>query len=270
MSNPSLSPDGRRVALQRTTDGNVDIWIIDLERGLPNRLTTHPGVESLPLWSPDGSRLAISQTTMAGGPATIAINRPSELTSLGIKGVGGTPILCDWSRDGRYIMFKAESDDNGAYNLWALPLDGERTPMPIADGPFDERDGQFSPDGRWVAFESDESGTSEIYVQPFPGPGRRERVSTNGGTQVRWRDDGRELFYVAVDENLMAVPIATNPLSIQTPVKLFTTSLAPVRAISRQQYVVARDGQRFLMVHFEPAPFPPVTLLWNWRGFASR
>ena len=271
VSNPSLSPDGRQVAVQRTTDGNVDIWIIDLQRNAPTRLTNHPAVEGLPVWSPDGSRIALGQSVIPGGPAVFAVDRPSQLTPLGIRGIRAS-ILCDWSRDGRYVMFKAANEENGAYDLWVLPLDGDRKPFAIADAAFDERDGQFSPDGRLVAFESDESGTPEIYVQPFPGPGRRERVSTNGGTQVRWRDDGRELFFIAQDENLMAVPIANagTSLSIGSAAKLFTTSLAPVRAISRQQYVVSRGGQRFLMVHSPRAPVPPVTLLLNWQGVAAR
>jgi Tol biopolymer transport system component len=272
LSNPSLSPDGRHVAVQRTTDGNVDVWIIDLQRNTSDRLTSHAAVESLPLWSPDGLRIALGQSAVPGGPGVLAIDRPSQFTPLGIKGIRAASILCDWSRDGRHVMFKAASEDSGAYDLWVLTLDGDRKQWAIADAAFDERDGQFSPDGRWVAFESDESGAPEIYVQPFPGPGRRVRVSTNGGSQVRWRDDGRELFYVAPDETLMAVSIATSGSapSIQPPVKLFATNLAPVRAISRQQYVVSRDGQRFLMVHSPPAPVPPVTLFLNWRGFANR
>ena len=272
VSNPWLSPDGNQVAVQRTADGNVDIWIIDLQRNMSTRLTHDPAVESLPIWSPEGSRIALGQSVIPGGPAVLAVDRPSQLTPLGIKGIRGASILCDWSRDGRHVMFKAANEENGAYDLWVLPLDGDRQPLAIADAAFDERDGQFSPDGRWVAFESDESGRPEIYVQPFPGPGRRERVSTNGGTQVRWRDDGRELFFIAQDESLMAVPIANlgTSLTIGSATKLFATSLAPVRAISRQQYVVARAGQRFLMVHSPQAPVPPITLLLNWRGVAGR
>ena len=273
VSNPSLSPDGRQLAVQRTTGGNVDIWIIDLERNLSNRLTSHPAVESLPLWSPDGAQLAIGQSVTDGGPAVLRLDRPSELTSLGITGVPGTKILTDWSRDGRFMMFKVANQENGANDLWAMTLDGERKSFPIANAGFDERDGQFAPDGHWVAFESDESGVPEIYVQRFPDPGQRRRVSTNGGTQVRWRADGLELYYIGPDEGLMAVPIVRrgDDISIGTPARLFTLSLAPVRAISRQQYVASDDGQRFLAVESRGAPVPPVTLLLNWRGaVASR
>src|SRR5206468_964959 len=95
----------------------------------------------------------------------------------------------------------------GVADLWALPLKGDRTPLPVARTRYDERDGQFSPDTRWVAFHSDETGRPEIYVQPFPGPGEKVRVSVDGGTQVRWRADGKELFYIAPDNQLMSVPI---------------------------------------------------------------
>ena len=203
----------------------------------------------------------------------LPVDRPSDITSLGIADVPGAKILTDWSRDGRFIMFKAVSEQNGANDLWAIPLDGDRKSFPIATAAFDERDGQFSPDGQCVAFESDESGVSEIYVQAFPGPGRRARISTDGGSQVRWRADGREIYYLRLDETLMAVPIecrGSEIPTIGTAAKLFVLTLAPVRAISRQQYVVSNDGQRFLAVESAPALLPPVTLLLNWKGLAQR
>ena len=271
MSNPSLSPDGRYVALQRTTNGNIDIWIIDLQRNAPSRLTEHPEVESLPLWSPDGTRIALGQTVIPGGPGVIPVDRPSEITPLGIES-GGGQILTDWSSDGNYLMFKAADAETGANDLWVMPLKGDRKPFAVASGSFDERDGQFSPNGRWIAFESDESGTPEIYVQPFQRPGRRIPVSTGGGTQVRWRADGRELFYVDPNDNFIAVSItdADGGVSIGAATKLFSATIAPVRVISRQQYVVSRDGQRFLVVNSDAAPVPPVMLLLNWRGGTER
>ena len=272
LSNPSLSLDDRQLAVQRTTAGNVDIWIIDLQRNASTRLTSNPAVESLPIWSPDGTRIALAQTVLDGGPGVLRVDRPSELATLGITDPPGAKILTDWSRDGRFIMFKVVNEQNGGNDLWATPFEGDRKAVPIANAASDERDGQFSPDGRWVAFESDESGAGEIYVQPFPGPGRRVAVSSGGGSQVRWRADGRELYYLRPDESLMAVPVAatTNELSIGSPVKLFDMALAPVRTISRQQYVVSNDGQRFLALESRVAPVPPVTLLLNWKPRVER
>ena len=153
-----------------------------------------------------------------------------------------------------------------------MPVSSEPAPIPIVRTPADERDGQFSPDGKWVAYESDESGRSEIYVQPFPGPAAKTRVSTGGATQVRWRPDGTELFYVAPSGDLMAVAVKLSgaQVTLGAPAVLFRTHFAPVRSISRQQYVVARDGQRFLIVTVAENASPPITLVLNWKPPAAR
>jgi hypothetical protein len=142
----------------------------------------------------------------------------------------------------------------------------------VAQGPYDERDGQFSPDGKWVAYETDESGRRSIYLQPFPGSTGKRLVSTGGGSQPRWRRDGRELFYIAPDGYLMAVPMgeAAGPSGIGIPVRLFKARLAPFSVISRQQYAVSRDGQRFLIVAGDDAPVPPITLILNWKPPTQR
>jgi hypothetical protein len=166
------------------------------------------------------------------------------------------------------ILYKQFDPITGATDLWAIPTEGGRVPMPVANTPSAERDGQFSPDSKWIAYESDESGAAEVYIQPFPGPGPKVRVSTNGGAQVRWRRDGKELFYIAPDESLMAVPIDSvrGAPSVRTPMTLFQTRIAPTRTISRQQYVVAPDGQRFLIAITDEPPASPITLIVNWKG----
>jgi Tol biopolymer transport system component len=111
----------------------------------------------------------------------------------------------DWSPDGRFLLYRSPGKTTG-FDLWAFPFDGDQKPFPIVQTSFEERDGQFSPDGKWIAYQSNESGRVEIYVQPFP-QGKREQISTGGGAQVRWRTDGKELFYIALDGRLMAVPI---------------------------------------------------------------
>jgi Tol biopolymer transport system component len=176
-------------------------------------------------------------------------------------------VVCDWSADGQFLLYKQFDDQSGTTDLWALPMQGNKTPFPVAQGPADERDGQISADGKWVAYDSDESGRPAIYIQPFPERGEKQRVSTAGGSQPRWRSDGRELFYVAPDGYLMAVPMgnAAGSSSVGTPVRLFKTRLAPVSAISRQQYAVATEGQRFLMIATDDVPTPPITLILNWK-----
>jgi len=146
-------------------------------------------------------------------------------------------------------------------------MQGNRTPFPVAQGPSDEREGQISPDGRSIAYDSDESGRPAIYVQPFPDHGEKNRVSTPDGSQPRWRSDGKELFYIAPDGYLMAVPMGAEagPSGVGKPVRLFKTRLAPFSAISRQQYSVSKDGKRFLMIANDDVPTPPISLILNWK-----
>ena len=270
VSNPSLSPDGRQLLVQRSVEQNVDLWLLDLERSVFTRLTFDPEIDSMPLWSSDGRRLVFSSVRSSG--AHLWVKRldgtgPDE--DLGMPSSGGVKIACDWSSDGRFILYKQFDEATSTTDLWVMPMDGPgpRSPLPVVRTPYDERDGQFSPDGKWIAFESDESGQPEIYLQPFPGPGRKVRLSAAGGSQVRWQRDGKEVFYIGADNALTAVPlnIADGRPEVGTPVPLFKTHVAPIQAISRQQYVVAPDGQRFLIVTSEEAPTQPITLILNWK-----
>ena len=150
-------------------------------------------------------------------------------------------------------------------------MDGNRKPFPVIQTDFDERDGQFSPDGKWIASESNESGRFEIYVQPFPGPGGKWQMSTNGGAQVRWRPNGKELFYIGLDGRLMAAPfrLGSNGQAVEpgTPASLFATRIpgGPLQAGFKQQYVVSPDGQRFLINSLMAATASPITLILNWK-----
>jgi hypothetical protein len=155
-------------------------------------------------------------------------------------------------------------------DLWALPLGGDRKPFPVVETPFNVTGGQFSPDGRWIAYQSDESGQWQVYVRQFPGPGGQRQVSTAGGGQPRWRRNGKELFYIGADSTLMAVPISLpsggQTLDVGTPVALFPTRLAG-RDQSRQQYVVAADGLRFLMnVVADEENASSITIVQNWTA----
>jgi Tol biopolymer transport system component len=265
---PSLSRDEHQVALHRSVNGNVDIWLLDVSRGILNRFTDNQAADIYPQWSPDGDFIAFSsfrkgvfdlyrQSTTTGGG-------PDLLLSSGMN-----KNVTDWSRDGRFLLYMGSDLKNGT-DIWALPLEGDQKPFPVAQTSFEERDGQFSPDSRWIAYRSNESGRFEIYVQPFPGPGHKERISTNGGAQVRWRRDGTELFDVALDGRLMAVPIRVAPdgrdLKPREPVALFATRIGPpIQGASECEYVVSSDGQRFLMNTLTSEAAPSIGVILNWR-----
>jgi Tol biopolymer transport system component len=242
----TMSPDGRRVALHRTVNGNQDIWWMDVERNLLSRRTFDATLDDFPIWSPDGSRIVFSSNpsgtlNLYEKPATGAGREELLLATPQLK------VALDWSSNGRFLLYRSLDPKTG-YDIWALPLDGDRTPFPFVRTDFDERDGQFSRDGQWVAYQSNESGRFEIYILPFPGPGVRERISTDGGAQMRWRRDDRELFYIALDGRLMAVPIRlaskSQVVEAERPIPLFTTRVGgAVQGVSRQQYVVSADGR---------------------------
>lgn len=250
---PSMSPDGRRVALLRTISGNNDVWVLELTRGVLGRFTTDLGSDNYPIWAPDGTRLVFaSNRNRADGAfdlyqkSTVAAGTEERLLA-----TGETKIPTDWSSDGRFLLYRSLSPTTG-YDIWALPMFGDRKPFPVVQTSFEERDAQFSSDGKWIAYQSNESGRVEIYVQPFPGPGTKTQISTMGGAQVRWRRDGKELFYVALDGRLMVVPIEFPPNSqaveADRPVALFATRIGgAVQGFDKQEYIVSHDGQRFLM-----------------------
>jgi Tol biopolymer transport system component len=175
---------------------------------------------------------------------------------------------CDTSPDGRYIVYQRMNPKTG-WDIWALPRETKSAPMPLIQTDADERSARLSPDGRWIAFVSNNSGVSEIYVQPFPGPGRRIKVSTKGGDEPQWRADGAELFYMALDGNLTATPIKaanSDSLDIGTPTPLFgaQTGLI-VRPIIAGDYIASPDGQRFLINRLlRDAGGTPVRIVLNW------
>jgi len=262
---PTLSPDGRRVVLYRTIAGNADIWILETSRAVFTRFTSDTTNEINPIWSPDGESIVFSanhkgvfdlfrQPTSGTGPAQLLFADATNKLPL------------DWSPDGRFLLYRSLVAETG-YDLWAWSSDKV---IPVAKSMFAEREGQFSPDGRWVAYQSDQSGRFEIYVQPFPEATSKIQISSNGGAQVRWARNGKELFFVALDGGLMAVPIVKQSnavLETGIPVALFVTHIGgAVAGPQKQQYVVSADGQRFLMnTVVEDAP-SPISLVLNWKG----
>ncbi|MGH9148638.1 MAG: protein kinase domain-containing protein, partial [Vicinamibacterales bacterium] len=240
----NLSPDGRRIVMDRTVSGNVDIWVTDLQRGTSSRFTSEATIDAYPVWSPDGNRIAFG--SIRGGsnnlfwrPATGGEVDQVVLTTPESKAP------TDWSRDGRFLLFRSSSSKTG-FDVWAIPLDGDGkpgTPFPVVQTSFEEKDAQFSPDGRWIAYESNESDRSEIYVQRFPKPEGKVRISTAGGAQVRWVGGGRELFYMSLDSRLMVVPVRFAPdgrtIDVEAAMPLFLTRVGgALQGSAKQQYMV--------------------------------
>jgi serine/threonine protein kinase len=256
---PSMSHDGRYVALYRHI-GKWAVWLMDLERGVVTRLTLGAGDQVNPVWSPDGRRIVY---LWRGKGA-------SDLYQKSMDGSGTEePLLVsdedksptDWSADGRYVLYQNTGRNTGN-DLWALPMQGDRKPFPVVQTTFEERDGQFSPDGRWVAYESNRSGRVEVYIQPFPGPGPSTPVSSSGGSQVRWRRDGGEIFYIAPDHRLMAVSVSHSPkegpITLGKPAALFS--------IGADNYMVSADGQKFLLNAHLSEPPAPIGVILNWKA----
>jgi len=262
IANPSLSPDGNRLTFSRVVGGNWDIWLIDMQ-GAVSKLTSALSLDFNPVWSPDGRQIfyqsnnasIYSRSVTEGTPEQPLLSEPTMIYPSAVS-PNGSVLL--------YTRATGPSTD-----LWYVSLGADRTPHPFVQTAFAERDGQFSPDGKWVAYQSNEAGHYEIYLQPFPGPGDRIQVSAGGGQQVRWARNGSELFYIAADQRLTSVAVtfgARGAPVLGTPLPLFRTEFDS-SFLTRQQYVVSPDGQRFLMNAATDAIDPPsITLILNWKG----
>ena len=249
----SLSRDGKRVAIERRDSGNADIWVIDLSRGTTTRVTTDAGDDTRAVLSPDGGRVAF---TRAGSMYQKSASGAGDEERLG---EGET---VDWSPDGRFLCFQKNGD------LWALPLFGERTPILIAGGTFTERRGRFSPDGKWIAFESNVSGRYEIYLQSFPPTSdHMQIVSVDGGDSPYWRGDGGELVFRAPDNRIMAVDITPGP----TPAPSVPRVLLQLPAdAGNGRFVAMPDGQRFLVPLELGRVRPQIMITLNWLETLDR
>jgi dipeptidyl aminopeptidase/acylaminoacyl peptidase len=261
---PRLSRDGSRLAVARwdqdTTIG--DIWLFDLSRNLGSRFSLSPSDETLAIWSPDGQRVIFSSSREGVNELFQArADRAGSEEPLLKTGTWKAP--GDVSPDGQHLLY--ETLVNGMVSLWILPLSGSRDPKPFSAGQFSNYAGQFSPNGRWVAYCSNESGRPEVYVGAFPGPGGKWQVSTAGGGMPLWRADGRELFYYGTDGSMMAVDVTTEPVfEARAPRTLFKVRLS---APPDRQYDVSPDGKRFL-VNLVAGSADPIqaTVVLNWAA----
>ena len=275
--NLELSPDRKHavVASRDRVGQSSDLWVVDLERGLRTRLTFGEGGKEHAVWSPDGARVVFDATR----GETFG---PTDLYTRASNGIGDDELLLkddrtkmpsSWSPDGRFLMFATSPPAVSLFNfdLWVLPMSGDRKPVPFLQTPFNEYDGHFSPDGKWVAYVSDESGRFEIYVLPFMGNGGKTQISTAGGFLPRWRDDGKELYYVNRDQRLVAVSVTAtaNGLDVGASRQLFQM---PNTIVSRSNYDVTADGQRILLNAYtvDSAVVPPLTMIVNWTAALRR
>jgi Tol biopolymer transport system component len=254
-----LSPNGDRVAF--SIQGNVtDVWIMDLARGVRSRMTFGPVGNSNPVWSPDGKWIAYDALTRQGD---VINRRPAEggaEEQLLPEGKSPSVAPRDWSRDGKYLLY--ESGAVGArQEIWALPLFGDRKQFQVVpSGAFYNNYPQLSRDGRWLVYQSNESGRAEVYVVPFrAGPGKW-RVSTSGGTLPHWRGDGKEIFYLSLDGVLTAVPVIANTNRLQLG------ATEPLFRVPANTYDVSPDGHKFLLNVVGDQNTKPITLVVNWAA----
>ena len=270
-SSPRLSPDQKSVVVAMTDAATAqpDLWVLGLARGTTSRLTSDPATDWFPVWSADGGRLlfgsnrsgatAIFQKAVGGGQ--------EEPAAEGVVSAANATYPSDMSGDGRFLL-SVQSTPRG-YDLGVLTLAGERKSSTFLGTPFNEVQGRFSPNTRWVAYASDESGRFEVYVRPFPAASGQTPISIAGGMQPEWRRDGKELFYISADGKLTAVPVTTDgaTFSAGTPHALFDVEVPEPNPPYPTDYAVTADGQRFLVNTVVDQPTrPALTVILNWTA----
>jgi predicted Ser/Thr protein kinase/dipeptidyl aminopeptidase/acylaminoacyl peptidase len=259
-----IAPDGKRVGASLTDpNGRYDVWRIDFRGGAPSRLT-FDGNGYDPVWSPDGRSIAYSSLGSAFHAEANGTSRGKGITS------SGPVYVNDWSPDGRYWLC-SESSAQTQFDLMIIPTGGDGKSQPYLKTPYNELEGQFSPDGKWIAYTSDESGRNEVYVRSFPENNAKFPVSNGGGRLARWRQDGKELFYRALDGRLMAASVraASQGLEFSTPVALIST-MEPA-GVFVYPYDISPDGQRILAL--TPASTEagsPLTVIVNWQAVLKK
>jgi eukaryotic-like serine/threonine-protein kinase len=257
----AIAPDGKTVAAERIDPrtGMGGVWTIDVARSVASRVSNGSTWDLAPVWSPGSDRLAYS-TANQPGTAEFVVARPdgSSLKTVSAK-LGPITTATDWSPDGKTLVVNSNTDVMG------VPLEGDGPPTPLVQTPFNEGFGKISPDGRFIAYASNESGRPEIFVRPLSGSAGRVRVSHNGGMQPRWRGDGKELYFVSETGRIMASMITISPaLEVGVPVDL---SIETERDLVGARYVydVTDLGRRFLVVRKAASQsLPPITVLLNW------
>jgi eukaryotic-like serine/threonine-protein kinase len=259
----ALSPDGALLAMgiADPRSNNNDLWIRDLARGVTSRFTFDPGDDNDPLWSPGGDRVVFT-SDRKGVPSLFEKTASGTGAETELWSCGDTLFASDWSRDGRFIAVNRIAAKTGV-DIWIFPTDGRSKPFPFIQSPFTDVLPSFSPDGRYVAYTSNETGRGEVYVRQFPGPGGKWQVSANGGGESHWSADGKSIYYLAAGK-MMAAPVQTDgSFSAGVPQPLFTATVQP--GPRRNKFIVTRDGQKFLLLSpVGREQVAPMTVVLHW------
>jgi len=264
----ALAPEQTRaVVVQGTTRSTADqdLWLVDVPSGRSSRLTFDARLEAWPVWADDGKRIVFAAGGAIGSLFEQSISGDQRERLLLESPQHKVPTSV--SRDGRFLLYTSETIGSTRGDIWVLPLTGDRTPYPLIRRAFDQEQAQFSPDGRWVAYVSNESGRHEVLVRPFApandpeNAGESVTVSKSGGTAPRWREDGKELFFITPERAITSVPVSVRPvLSVGSPTTLFR---APGIATD---WAVAADGSRFLVIAPEAGTTSTyLSLIFNWQ-----
>jgi serine/threonine protein kinase len=270
---PFFSGDEKRIVFEINSSSNIaDLWTMDLAGGNMSRLTFDPLDDETAIWSPDGERIVWASNRFGA----------YDLFEKAASGAGKDELLLkssttkfpnDWSLDGKFILYE-NTDPKNKHDLWVFQMFGARNPVPYLQTEFNEAHARFSPDGRWVAYASDESGRAEVYVQSFPATGGKWQISSGGGDQPLWRRDGKELFYVEAGGKLMAAEIHQSASTFQAgvPIPLFGLRVPPIGLTgTRNHYAVTSDGQRFLVNRsMGDAASLPITVVLNWTSLLKK
>ena len=262
---PRLSPDNRKVAVEIRSDvgAGADIWILDAD-GKQTRLTFDSGTDSYPNWSPDGLHIAFAGNRQ--GVPTLRrrlVSGDGDEEEIGQQGRLAMT-LTDWSADGRFLGYHSAQGMGGSQDIWVLPLFGDRMPTAFAQTAQNEANAAFAPDGQWMAYESTSNARVDIYVWPFPSGSGQFQISQGGGSQPRWRADGKELFFLAPGGTMMAVAIdTTRQFDVGVPRVLFRK--VGLVSVPGRAYDVSTDGKRFLL-NLPPEQAAPtlITVVVNW------
>jgi Tol biopolymer transport system component len=268
----ALSPDGKTVALERLNPQfATDIWLMDVNRGVPTRLTSHELWDQAPVWSPDGSEVLFFSNR--AGPGDFYRKVPAGNEEVLVYKSDARKWPTSWSADGKLVMFEVRNANE--WNLFAVSSSGKGEPVPFLTSRFNERQGTFSPDGQWVAYASDESGRYEIYIQSYPGAGSKVQVSAKGGSGPQWRHDGKELYFLQ-EGAITAADIAVEggQIHLGDPHRVvdgLTFSQSSFGPNSNKEFDVARDGRRFFLLLLPKEKLSaPTTMILNWPAMAKK